>query len=422
MRLLHYSNWGAHLGRLRAADPVRKAVINGDDALTLSTDARIARGDRLLWSDGTWHEHVVSAVEESHGELAEVTARVSWQHDLRLNYIDQFLAHDVTAAYVLGEILKLTGWEAGECDDMGNGTVSLVDLTVHQALLEIAGTWGCEIEPEIEVGSNGVEARRIMLKKRIGADRGARFDYRWNMEGVTRSVEDEDVFSACYGYGESTGSTRNGVDQRLTFSSINGGLPYVADEEARLRCGVPDGSGGAAHSFGVYENSECSDATQLLRETREHLAAHCVPRVSYKVVPGIAAMEGVELGDTVHVVDAGFEPPIRLVARVGELTKPLDGTGTPGCTFGNVESVVPDVFVRTLQQAQSAMQTALAAAAKAGSMASNVVTDKVTIGGNSGGTLTTGADGELIYTDPNGGIHTLAVPGTGEVIEGGGGQ
>lgn len=421
VRLHLFSNFGAHLGELDSWDVEHSAAINGSDELRFCTGRPLALRDRVVWREaGEWHEAVMASSEQSHDGAQECSHvfRASYQGDMRLAPVNGIALKGVKAAYALGEILKLCPqWEVGEVDGDGTADLELSKSTAYKALLEIASKWGLEIEPSIEVEGGAVSARKINLRQKRGEDRGARFDYAWNMDGVAKRINDEDVYTAVYGFGKDD----------MTFASINNGKPYVTWDGESMQAalsmwGVPDGSGGLLHSFGVYENSECSNARQLFDEAADYLAAHSSPSVTYETDVAFDALRGVRLGDAVHVVDTEFEPPLRLEARVASLTRELDGGGTASCTFGTVTSVLPDVLTRTLQQAQSAMQTALAAAAKAGSMASNVVTDKVTIGGNSGGTLTTGADGELIYTDPDGGIHTLAVPGTGEVIEGGGGQ
>lgn len=430
-----YGNFGAHIGEVEAWDAEHRQAINGDDSLKFSCGRELAKRDRIVWEEeGAWHEACVCSSKQNHELSIErtVECRASYQDDLRLAHVARFVANNVTAEYVLGEVLRLCpGWSVGECDDFGKNSVALSYTTAYKALLEIAGTWGCEIEPVIEVGPSGVERRSICLRRQRGGDFGARIDYAWNMDGITREVNDDDVYTAVYGYGKQLDSSSDGVSNRLTFSSINGGKPYVTFEGERLQSaleqwGVPDGQGGAVHAFGVYDDSQCETAQELKTKTMEYLEAHCAPSVTYETSVPFEALRGVWLGDVVHVVDTGFDPPVRLAARVGELTRDLTDMGTASCTFGTVKSVLPDVLARTLAQSSTALQVARTAADAAAGITDKVTTDKVTAGSvtiegegdDRRGTLTVGPNGELIWTDANGVEHTLA----GDSAEGGGGQ
>jgi len=59
------------------------------------------------------------------------------------------------------------------------------------------------------------------------------------MAGCTRTVLEQDVYTALYGYGaglpytDSEGNYVAGYRRKLTFGDINGGLDYVEDTAAR---------------------------------------------------------------------------------------------------------------------------------------------------------------------------------------------
>lgn len=136
---------------------------------------------------------------------------------------------------------------------------------------------------------------------------------------------------------------------KRTFESINGGKPYIVDEEASKRYAV-----GGREIFGVYENSECEDLQQLMDETREYLKARTHPQVTYEAdVVDLASMgcewEGVGVGDDVDIVDTCFSPTLRCRGRVTKIVRDvLADTAT--VTLGNVTDTLTDAFARQIDR------------------------------------------------------------------------
>ncbi len=365
MRAIVYSNFGEYLGELVDIETAEhNQEINGEDTLALTTtDTILAKYDRVLWSTGEdWHEHVVNETGQTHtlGETHEYTLESSMQVDLRRAYIDVCVMTDVAASEALAIMLEQTAWEVGEVDDFGAAQVVLSDMTGWEALHEIAGVFGGEFYPSIAVDARGVTTRRVNLVRTMGGFYGARFEYSHNMEGVTKNILADDVYTAVYGFGKNLESNTDGVTDRLTFASINGGVPYVEaeDPEAIQRWGVIGPGGQLIHSFGCYVNSECEDKQQLLDETRAYHAEHSAPAVSYTVQRIFDGLIHSGLGDTVQVIDLDFTPELRLQARIGALTRDLLNDVVTSATFGTVVSILPDVLTRTYQQSQRAITTA----------------------------------------------------------------
>lgn len=359
VKFLVYTRWHEFVAELTAVETAtHRQEINREDTLTLGGRFVLAKGDRILWKGGTrWHEHVVNEADQDHreGEEMEYVCEPAHMTDLRADHIDLCVANDITAAKALELALgQSASWEVGTVDDFGVNSVTFHKKSAYEALLEVAGTWGCEIEPVIEVDAHGVTARRINLRKAIGSDNGVRFEYGHDMEGVRKQVLSDDVITACYGYGKQLDTETDGVRDQLTFESINDGVPYVTAEDSVLEMwGIPDGNGGMRHAFGYYENTDCEDAQQLLDETKAHLATRCTPQVSYETDIPFADLKGVHLGDTVQVVDQDFTPELRLEARIGAMERDLKSGETSSCTFGSVVSVLPDVYARLFKVAQS---------------------------------------------------------------------
>lgn len=356
VRLLAYTRWGEFVRELTDVESVmHDQEINAEDTLTVTAPVLLAKGDRLLWLDGsTWREHVVNEVDQAHsdGETFDYVCEPSIM-DLRLAHIGSMSATDVTAEFALSAILANTTWEVGEVADLGTASYELEKVSAYEALFDIAAAFGGEIRATIETDEGGVTARKVDLLARIGEDGGARFEYGHNMSGVTRKVLSDDVITACYGYGANLDSEDGEETAQLTFADINGGLPYVADSDALLLWGLPDGNGGAMHSFGYYENTDCEDAQQLLIETTAYLAQHSTPAVSYETEIHFDQLDGVGLGDTVQVVDRTFTPELRLEARIAALKRDLISGETSSASFGTVVSILPDVYTRMFATAKN---------------------------------------------------------------------
>jgi phage minor structural protein len=117
----------------------------------------------------------------------------------------------------------------------------------------------------------------------------ARFSYANNLVGCTRTVLEDEVFTALYGWGkglpieDEEGNLTGGYTRWLSFADVNGGAAFVADDDARAVWGRWDvAREGRVHSFGDVVFPECEDADELLALTKAALSEACVLKVSYE--------------------------------------------------------------------------------------------------------------------------------------------
>ena len=262
------------------------------------------------------------------------------------DFVEEIQLVSKTAAQALASVLGVTRWSAGE---VGVGDATRGCLLYHvnalAALRRIEEVWGGEAEAVISVENGRVGSRTVNLPARRGAWRGARFSYGKTLAACTRTVLEDEVFTALYGYGkglpiyDEQGVATGGFTRRLTFGSVNNGANWVGDDAARLVWGRPDGAGGKAHRFGHAVFPDCEDASELKALTQAALAAACEPRVSYEVdVAAVDGGAGVRLGDDVAVIDSSRSPEWHLRARCVRRVREL-GEGTPvvRLTLGTVE-------------------------------------------------------------------------------------
>ncbi|WP_165043022.1 phage tail spike protein [Adlercreutzia sp. ZJ138] len=352
-----FDRWDERIGLLRVAgELVHTEELNGEDTLEFSSFEVPAKGDRLLWLDnGTWREHVVVRTDEPMAGPCAVYAESSLC-ELLDDFVEEAQLASRTAAQALAAVLAPTRWGIEHCADLGSAGCLVYHRNALWALRRVAEVWGGEVTSVITVADGRVASRAVRLDERRGAWRGLRLTYGKNMAGCTRTVLEQDVYTALYGFGaglpytDEQGNYKAGYRRKLTFGEVNGGLNYVADEGARETWGRWNADRTAkVHSFGQVTFSDVTDPARLLALTRKALVEASQPKVSYEV--DVAALSGddAELGDAVAVIDTSRDPEWRLTARVVKLVR----------TFG--ESVAARVTIGCVEPADYARASALVA-------------------------------------------------------------
>lgn len=348
--------WEAYKGPIKTLFECKDTrEVNGENALSITTLARLDKGDRLVWRDlkGRWHENIVDGVEEeraSAGILYTYYCPTSAQIELLGDYLEDKRPYDVSAYAALASALSSSRWQVGTVADLGQAGTNFYHTNAWAAIHDVADTWGGELSFEIQVSGTKVTARRVCMAKQIGEDNGKRFTYAKDLVSVKRSVDEGNVCTALYGYGKSLqtadkdGNLTGGYDRKLTFGDVNGGRNWVGSADALARWGRPDGKGGKAHVFGDVEFSDCEDAAELKKLTEAQLAQSCVPTVSYTVDATALAragegFEGADEGDLVTVVDKVYDPPLRVRTRITKVVEDQLRPGEVTYTFGNYQTV-----------------------------------------------------------------------------------
>ncbi len=356
MRVDVYSRHDAYVGTIGADELLsftHTDELNGEDSVTISTTFPLAEGQRLVWEDsrGTAHEHVCQDPRATRGDGSPVYTDTALNSICEMfgDYIVDKRPHSYGFARALSAALEPTRWEVGMVDQPGSVSAGLTfyHCSAREALNAVLECGG-ELETQIEVGRGGVASRKVGIRAHRGQSGGhRRFAYGKDLVSVSRT-EHWGAITACYGYGKGVETDSGGYGRKLTFGEANGGRDYVEDSEALEAYGRPDGKGGKAHVFGIYENPECTDVAQLLGETRVYLDSHKVPGVTYEAsVVDLVAMgrdwEGVGVGDDVQIVDTCFDPALRCQGRVTRLVSD-ELAGTYEVTLGNVTETMADVW------------------------------------------------------------------------------
>ena len=200
--LYWFDRWDERIGLLRVVgELVHTEELNGEDTLEFCSYEVPAKGDRLLWLDGeTWREHVVVRTEEPLEGLCSVYAESSLCEMLD-DFIEEAQLVSRTARQALTAVLAPTRWSIAYCASLGTAGALIYHQNALWALRRVAEVWGGEVTPIITVANGRVTSRAIRLDEERGEWRGLRFTYGKNMAGCTRTVLEQDVYTALYGFG-----------------------------------------------------------------------------------------------------------------------------------------------------------------------------------------------------------------------------
>jgi phage minor structural protein len=308
------------------------------------------------------------------------------------DFVEDTVLGNATVTAALTATLAGSRWAIGQCDDLGRAGCWLYHMNALAALRKVCDVWKGEPESVITVANGRVATRTLSVVRQIGSWRGARFTYGKNLAGCTRTVLEDEVYTALYGYGaglpnvDDQGAWTGGYRRKLTFGDVNGGVNWVGDEQARLAWGRWNSDRSAkVHSFGQITFSECDDPTTLLALTRAALPLFTQPRVSYEL--DVALIDGTmdaRLGDTVAVVDKSRDPEWRLKARIVKRVRTFSDETQVRITLGTVQ---PASYSAT----SSLMERMAIVEDTAGAASDNVV-----------------AIGDAVTVDPQGTVEPIA--------------
>ena len=330
--LMLYNRDEKLVGSLKYNNIERKRELNGLNNLEFETSKEVEYGQRTLFKDkkGLWNEYIIFDYFKNH-ENNDVTYSVYCEDstsELYWYFIDDLKPRNATCSSVLRRLLERTRFEVGYVDDFPKKSFNLYRESVKSCLWKILDVYGAEINVRIVVDKTGIIHRYIDLRKRIGRDVGKRFTYKKDIGSIKKTTSIKDLCTALHGYGkgeeivkEDGTPSRNdnkigGGDygRKIDFSEINGGKTYVEDNEARLKYGLGKER---KHIFGQADFPDCEDKHELLRLTKERLKEVSKPKITYELkVEDISRYdgyigEGVDLGDTVYVIDKEIDTRVQ---------------------------------------------------------------------------------------------------------------
>lgn len=249
----------------------------------------IERGMRVAFrdpsTDGLELYEIRQCVDTEPDHAQEIIAEHIAVAELQNEHINHSELTDQTAAQALATALNGTLWGVGTNTASGTQSADFARGSVWQAVSTIKQNWNVYITPRVVLSASGeITGRYLDISPAQGTWNGVRLSVRKNVLDVSVTYNDEDVYTALYGYGGTNPSA--GEDNEITFSDVvwtatsdhpakpsgQTYLEYPAKTALYGRNGRP--------RFGYYQNSAITDPEVLLQKTWETLKTISEPKIS----------------------------------------------------------------------------------------------------------------------------------------------
>lgn len=260
------------------------------------------------------------AQKSTKGEISTFTGVQSGIEELRKTPVFDKRPKNTPAKPVITELLQGTNWQARFIADTTNHSTNFYYTSVFDALKKLCKVWGLEMQFFVEMNNNGLGARYIDFKKKIGEAVGKRVVYGHNALEILKEVERTNIFTALIGRGkgeqvssaEESGKGGDGYGRKITFEDVvwskakgdpldkPKGQKYLEIPEMTRTYGIKNSDGTMRPKIGFTEFSEEEDPNELIKLTYQTLINSARPQLTLKT--SSVYLRGVKIGDTIRVV------------------------------------------------------------------------------------------------------------------------
>ena len=260
------------------------------------------------------------AQKKTVGDITTFTGVQSGIEELRKTPVFDKRPNNMRAEAVINDLLKNTNWRARFVAETINRSTNFYYISVFDALKKICKVWGLEMQFFVEMNGNGIGARYIDFKKRIGEATGKRVVYGHNALEILKEIERTNIYTALVGRGkgeqvssaEESGKTADGYGRKITFESVvwskaKGnpldkplGQRYLEDPEMTRRYGIKNADGTMRAKIGFVDFNEEENPNELIKLTYQALVNASRPQLTLKT--SSVYLKGVKIGDTIRVV------------------------------------------------------------------------------------------------------------------------
>lgn len=260
------------------------------------------------------------AQKSTKGEISTFTGVQSGIEELRKTPVFDKRPKDTPAKPVINELLQGTNWQARFIADTTNHSTNFYYTSVFDALKKLCKVWGLEMQFFVEMNSNGIGARYIDFKKKIGEAVGKRVVYGHNALEILKEVERTNIFTALIGRGkgeqvssaEESGKGGDGYGRKITFEDVvwskakgdpldkPKGQKYLEIPEMTRTYGIKNSDGTIRPKIGFTDFNEEEDPNELIKLTYQTLINSARPQLTLKT--SSVYLRGVKIGDTIRVV------------------------------------------------------------------------------------------------------------------------
>ncbi|MDK4085029.1 hypothetical protein O0G58_06475 [Staphylococcus pseudintermedius] len=267
--------------------------------------------NRIVIQDknGQYREFIIDRISADIEGYTEVETVASYLEDItKARPYTPGKLEKMTTKQALSDVLKDTGWQVSDATEYdGLRTTSWTSYqTRYDVLLQLCTTYKMMADFYIEVGSNRVDKRLVVLRKRNPLFKGKEITYGKDLTGLKRTVDFSEIKTAllCVGPEPEEGK------KRLEL--------VVKDDEAQAKYGLP-----GRYNWGVYE-PESSEQNMTESRLRTLGTTELNKRKSEAINYEVTAIdiekeykhEIINLGDKVRIKDREFTPPLYVEAEV----------------------------------------------------------------------------------------------------------
>ncbi|HCY7590631.1 TPA: hypothetical protein O1647_002763 [Staphylococcus aureus] len=259
-------------------------------------------------SNKQWREFIINWVQDTMDGYTEIECVASYLADITTAkpYAPGKLEKKTTSE-ALKEVLSDTGWGVSEQTEYdGLRTTSWTSYqTRYEVLKQLCTTYKMVLDFYIELSSNTVKGRYVVLKKKNSLFKGEEIEYGKDLVGLTRKIDMSEIKTALIAVGP-----ENDKGKRLEL--------VVTDDEAQSQFNLP-----TRYIWGIYEpqsDDQNMNETRLRSLAKTELNKRKSAVMSYEITSTDLEVtyphEIISIGDTVRVKHRDFNPPLYVEAEV----------------------------------------------------------------------------------------------------------
>lgn len=259
-------------------------------------------------SNKQWREFIINWVQDTMDGYTEIECIASYLADITTAkpYAPGKFEKKTTSE-ALKDVLSDTGWEVSEQTEYdGLRTTSWTSYqTRYEVLKQLCTTYKMVLDFYIELSSNTVKGRYVVLKKKNSLFKGKEIEYGKDLVGLTRKIDMSEIKTALIAVGP-----ENDKGKRLEL--------VVTDDEAQSQFNLP-----MRYIWGIYEpqsDNQNMNETRLSSLAKTELNKRKSAVMSYEITSTDLEVtyphEIISIGDTVRVKHRDFNPPLYVEAEV----------------------------------------------------------------------------------------------------------
>ncbi|HDE7690817.1 TPA: hypothetical protein PDZ40_002095 [Staphylococcus aureus] len=259
-------------------------------------------------SNKQWREFIINWVQDTMDGYTEIECIASYLADITTAkpYAPGKFEKKTTSE-ALKDVLSDTGWEVSEQIEYdGLRTTSWTSYqTRYEVLKQLCTTYKMVLDFYIELSSNTVKGRYVVLKKKNSLFKGKEIEYGKDLVGLTRKIDMSEIKTALIAVGP-----ENDKGKRLEL--------VVTDDEAQSQFNLP-----MRYIWGIYEpqsDDQNMNETRLSSLAKTELNKRKSAVMSYEITSTDLEVtyphEIISIGDTVRVKHRDFNPPLYVEAEV----------------------------------------------------------------------------------------------------------